>query len=329
VVQQNGSNSFTQTKLIQRTTGPCKEEAPVIPHIVLNGGMQLPDVREVQRKLVVFNDNEIKAGKAPLPDMPLVDDCMFGSKTYAAVVEFQKRVFPGDKKEWDGIVGDKTWAEIDKVVPATPPPKPVDPPKEELKPCPDPDEPMIDSYCVSDKSKENPPDCKLGPKHKLIIGKGYAEALQRVNTAIYRINVKPYGEDLARSDAATIFTDRVPGIKEMKDYFYGLKAVLEDGKIFFAGQTCSSEDCNSKPVAAWVAGKGVMPVYFCPRSFEPSIRPEMRRTIIHESTHLIGIDVDESVEENYCMKKGCFTSCQSTQSADAWTQFVDCYGERP
>lgn len=33
----------------------------------------------------------------------------FGPKTETATVDFQKAVFPNDKREWDGIVGDKTW----------------------------------------------------------------------------------------------------------------------------------------------------------------------------------------------------------------------------
>lgn len=33
----------------------------------------------------------------------------FGPKTENATIEFQKKTFPNDKKEWDGIVGDKTW----------------------------------------------------------------------------------------------------------------------------------------------------------------------------------------------------------------------------
>lgn len=33
----------------------------------------------------------------------------FGKKTLESTVEFQKKVFPNQPKEWDGIVGDKTW----------------------------------------------------------------------------------------------------------------------------------------------------------------------------------------------------------------------------
>lgn len=33
----------------------------------------------------------------------------FGEKTETATIAFQKKVFPNNKKEWDGVVGDKTW----------------------------------------------------------------------------------------------------------------------------------------------------------------------------------------------------------------------------
>lgn len=36
-------------------------------------------------------------------------DGEFGKKTEAATVAFQKKAFPNNKSEWDGVVGDKTW----------------------------------------------------------------------------------------------------------------------------------------------------------------------------------------------------------------------------
>jgi peptidoglycan hydrolase-like protein with peptidoglycan-binding domain len=37
---------------------------------------------------------------------------VFGPKTKAAVLAFQLDAFPGQPKEWDGIVGPKTWGEL-------------------------------------------------------------------------------------------------------------------------------------------------------------------------------------------------------------------------
>ena len=38
-------------------------------------------------------------------------DGIFGNDTYDAVLKFQKKVFT-DKREWDGIIGTKTWAKL-------------------------------------------------------------------------------------------------------------------------------------------------------------------------------------------------------------------------
>jgi hypothetical protein len=49
-----------------------------------------------------------------LGTMPaLKPDGDFGGKTHTAVVAFQTKHFPDEKKEWDGKVGKKTWAAID------------------------------------------------------------------------------------------------------------------------------------------------------------------------------------------------------------------------
>ena len=51
-------------------------------------------------------------GKAVKVWQAIIDveiDGDFGSKTKAATIEFQKKAFPNDSSEWDGIVGSKTW----------------------------------------------------------------------------------------------------------------------------------------------------------------------------------------------------------------------------
>ena len=37
-------------------------------------------------------------------------DSDFGPKTEALTIAFQKKAFPKDKTQWDGVVGEKTWA---------------------------------------------------------------------------------------------------------------------------------------------------------------------------------------------------------------------------
>lgn len=45
----------------------------------------------------------------------LDEDGRFGSKMFTAVVDFQRRAFPHEPKEWDGIIGAKTWNMVGKV----------------------------------------------------------------------------------------------------------------------------------------------------------------------------------------------------------------------
>lgn len=107
--------------------GPCPDV--VAPHRVLRRGSVDPAVREAQRKLNAFHAREVAAGRpAPFVE-PLVPDCMFGPKTFAAVVAFQKRVFPGQPIEHDGVIGPKTWAQLDLVPLVEPPTPPVPKPQ--------------------------------------------------------------------------------------------------------------------------------------------------------------------------------------------------------
>lgn len=59
--------------------------------------MRGEDVRSAQKRLLELG---YQPGNA---------DGIYGPKTKAAVLAFQKAAFPGLSKEWDGIVGPKTW----------------------------------------------------------------------------------------------------------------------------------------------------------------------------------------------------------------------------
>lgn len=45
----------------------------------------------------------------------------FGNETKEAVIAFQKNAFPNDRSEWDGVVGEKTWAKLDEAKPTDKP----------------------------------------------------------------------------------------------------------------------------------------------------------------------------------------------------------------
>jgi hypothetical protein len=142
----------TSTSTIQRADGPCKDVPPRIPHHLIIRDSVHPDVREAQRKLNQYHRQEEAAGRPGLPDAPLVEDCIFGSKTYNATLAFQKRVFPTQPEEHDGKIGDHTWAELDKVSASPTPPTPTPPtptPPTPTPPTPTPPTPTIASQTVN------------------------------------------------------------------------------------------------------------------------------------------------------------------------------------
>ncbi|MGH9382809.1 MAG: S8 family serine peptidase, partial [Vicinamibacterales bacterium] len=105
-------------------------------------GSQGPSVREAQAKLNIVHTREIAQGLPGLPACPLVDDGNFGEKTQKAVIGFQQRAFPNTPKEWDGIVGPKTWAALDQAagghlpLPPIPPAPPAPVPPIPIPPLP-------------------------------------------------------------------------------------------------------------------------------------------------------------------------------------------------
>lgn len=115
-------------------TGSCPDIPE--PHRLLRLGSQNPSVREAQRKLNAFHAAELAAGRPGLDGCPLATDCIFGELTLRATKSFQQRVFPDQRREWDGVIGPKTWAQLDKVpspvppLPTPPGPQPPQPPSQ-------------------------------------------------------------------------------------------------------------------------------------------------------------------------------------------------------
>jgi hypothetical protein len=120
-VLQQGFEYLEGGAALQRALGPCPDV--VTPHALLKKDAQDPGVREVQRKLNLFDEEEKANGRPGLKNAPLNEDCIFGELTFGAVVDFQKHVFPTDQREHDGDVGPHTWTELDKIS-GTPTPQP-------------------------------------------------------------------------------------------------------------------------------------------------------------------------------------------------------------
>jgi peptidoglycan hydrolase-like protein with peptidoglycan-binding domain len=100
---------------------------PAIIHPLLRRGARGDAVREAQTKLNTVHASELAASRAGLADAPLVEDGVFGVRTYNATVAFQQLAFPADPREWDGVIGPKTWAALDAATLGSPPKRPPAP----------------------------------------------------------------------------------------------------------------------------------------------------------------------------------------------------------
>ena len=98
-----------------------------ITHPLLRRGARGADVREAQTKLNIVHNRNVSMGLPGLQSAPLTVDGAFGQLTYNAVVSFQQQAFPGEAREWDGVIGAKTWAKLDAATTAIIPVVPIVP----------------------------------------------------------------------------------------------------------------------------------------------------------------------------------------------------------
>lgn len=95
--------SISRAKLIENKTSILQVKKNPYNHIkvTLKKGSRGTSVQYVQWEL----NHRINAG--------LVEDGSYGNLTRQKVIEFQKMVFPNQPKEWDGIVGSRTWKALE------------------------------------------------------------------------------------------------------------------------------------------------------------------------------------------------------------------------
>ncbi len=123
--------------------------SPTASRPTIRQGSRGPAVTDAQQRMNRIDSNRLARGQSRIDRCPLVVDGIFGSNTRAATISFQKLAFTNQPNEWDGIIGPKTWAQLDAwsfeqpIEPPTPtPPNPPPPPPNILPIIPVVDRPL-------------------------------------------------------------------------------------------------------------------------------------------------------------------------------------------
>ena len=88
------------------------ESLPFVARPTMRIGSRGPAVSEVQARLNAVSARWLPDNGVGLDRCPLAVDGAFGPNTRAAVISFQRRAFPDQPQEWDGVVGQRTWAAL-------------------------------------------------------------------------------------------------------------------------------------------------------------------------------------------------------------------------
>lgn len=128
-------DDLTVVRIVRPLTEQSYGETKVLPppansRPTIRQGSRGPAVNEAQQRLNTINTRRLARGQSRIDRCPLVVDGIFGSNTRGATVSFQRLAFPGQANEWDGIIGPKTWAQLDALSYEQPvyPTPPVSPP---------------------------------------------------------------------------------------------------------------------------------------------------------------------------------------------------------
>ena len=105
-------------------TGSGEVDPPVTSRPMVRNGTRGPAVSDAQARLNVVHTRRTAAGQPGLDRCPLAVDGVFGRNTQASTIAFQKVAFPANPREWDGIIGPRTWTAL---IAASQPVAPVPP----------------------------------------------------------------------------------------------------------------------------------------------------------------------------------------------------------
>lgn len=87
-------------------------ESVPAPRPTIRRGSRGPAVREAQSRLNTVHGHRQASGQSGIDRCPLVVDGIFGLNTHGATLAFQRIAFPALAREWDGVIGPRTWAAL-------------------------------------------------------------------------------------------------------------------------------------------------------------------------------------------------------------------------
>lgn len=86
---------------------------PAVTRPTLRSGARGAAVIDAQQRLNRIDQRQAASQNSRIERCPLTVDGIFGPNTRSATISFQKLAFPGQFNEWDGVIGPKTWAQLD------------------------------------------------------------------------------------------------------------------------------------------------------------------------------------------------------------------------
>jgi hypothetical protein len=293
------------TPTVQRQVdGPCQDIET--SHVVIKRKSVHPAVREAQRKLNQHSDVLDATGGTRLPKTPLVPDCVFGQNTQDAVVAFQQEVFPDDPRQWDGIVGDKTWTELDRASGITTPVNPAPTPgpgtgsdAEKMSTARDASRTMTDTAIL--KVTAMVEAFRLGLMDAVPeLRELHAPTIKAVETWL-RVRVSDLPGFLSASDAALALMKSARAV---------------DGPP----RRAASGECKPGALAQAAPGDTGGPVTCCDRWFTKGPQCQ-RNAMTHERFHLAGAVHGQSTE-GFIFPAAGRTTEEALNSADDLTDLV-------
>jgi hypothetical protein len=188
-----------------------------------------------------------------------------------------------------------------------------------------PDQATMDAFCIGVQPGQGPTRCEFTNRQAHIVS---AMKFAARSLTAQALQVLSRGDPYLSTVASRAFHVADPDMGQVANTTSGLLDALRNKPVLCG--TCSDEDCNQGGVVAHVP-PDLSSIILCPRFFLLDA-VEMRRTLIHEAGHAIGIDSSlGNTPEDYCTEgeTSCTDPCNNLgddlrQNVDAWARFIEC-----